>query len=93
MKGDLTLRVLEVAKEMSLDLSDLFTVLLSSGYGASYSKLQYGLEKRRYQRYKSASQDVAGIAKPKRQPIQFDTPGIIDGNKKVDHTINIFTFK
>lgn len=57
MKGDLTLRVLEVAKEMSLDLSDLFAVLLSSGYGASYSKLQYGLEKRRYQRYKSVSKD------------------------------------
>jgi len=39
-KGDKTLKLLELVKEMSLDMADLMDAFISSGYGASLDKIQ-----------------------------------------------------
>ena len=46
MKGDSMLKVLEIIADTANGFVDIIDALLSSGYGASYSKLQYEISKR-----------------------------------------------
>lgn len=41
MKGEITLKILETASEKILSAGDLITAILSAGYGASFSNIQY----------------------------------------------------
>ncbi len=50
MKGEITLKILENLKNLAVEVGDLLAVLLASGYGVSYSKLEYELSKRQRQR-------------------------------------------
>lgn len=45
MKGEITLKILEAIEGVSLTAVDLCVAILSSGYGASYGKLQYEMAK------------------------------------------------
>ena len=63
MKGDITIKILEVLGKSALDTVELFDVFLSAGYGASAGRFQYvaaqkgraharaDAEKQRHQRY------------------------------------------
>lgn len=46
MKGDITLKILETIGDAAITAADLAVVMLTSGYGASYGKLQYNLSRR-----------------------------------------------
>ena len=50
MKGEIILKILEVIEGMAVSTADFLDVVLSSGYGASYSKLNYELSKRQRER-------------------------------------------
>ena len=50
MKGEIILKILEVIEGMAVGTADFLDVVLSSGYGASYSKLNYELSKRQRER-------------------------------------------
>lgn len=50
MRGDILTKVLEVAGEGVVTLSDLFNVFLEAGYGASYGNLEYRLRERHRER-------------------------------------------
>lgn len=50
MKGEITLKILESVKGIMINTTDLFDAILSSGYGASYGKMQYELSKRQRER-------------------------------------------
>lgn len=52
MRGKITMKILERTAETAVDISDLFAVFLTAGYGASYSKLEYLLSKREDERLK-----------------------------------------
>ena len=52
MKGDTTLKVLEIIADTAHGFIDVFDAVLSSGYGASYAKLQYEVSKRENAREK-----------------------------------------
>jgi len=43
MKGDLTAKILEALIDSVLSVGDLIDALLSSGYGASYSRMEFNL--------------------------------------------------
>lgn len=45
MRGDFTLKILEIIKDVSYGTSDLIIAFLNSGYGASYFKLDRELDK------------------------------------------------
>ncbi|MEK7549297.1 MAG: CRISPR-associated endonuclease Cas2 [Patescibacteria group bacterium] len=51
MKGEKTLEILELISEAAIDMLDLVGVFLSAGYGASYGKIEYELDKQRNQRW------------------------------------------
>ncbi|MEW6617220.1 MAG: CRISPR-associated endonuclease Cas2 [Patescibacteria group bacterium] len=46
MRGDITKAILKKIGETAVDMVDLFDVYLEAGYGASYGKIQYLLEKK-----------------------------------------------
>jgi len=50
MKGDITLKILEIVGETVVNTIDLVGAILSSGYGASYGKIQYELSRRQSDR-------------------------------------------
>lgn len=50
MKGDITLKILEAISDFGGGAIDVFEALMSSGYGASYGKLQYELSKSQRER-------------------------------------------
>jgi len=50
MKGEITLKILESVKDTMINTADLFDAILSSGYGASYGRMQYELSKRQRER-------------------------------------------
>lgn len=50
MKGEIILKILEVIEDMVVGTADLLDAILSSGYGASYGKLNYKLSKRQRER-------------------------------------------
>lgn len=50
MKGEITLKILESIKGIMINTTDLFDAILSSGYGASYGRMQYELSKRQRER-------------------------------------------
>ncbi|MBI5306263.1 CRISPR-associated endonuclease Cas2 [Candidatus Wolfebacteria bacterium] len=54
MKGEITLKILEKIGEVSFGVADLCAAILSSGYGASYGKLQYEISKRQNARDKKS---------------------------------------
>lgn len=47
MKGDIIRKALGVIKETGISMGDFATVILSEGYGASYSRLEKATDKRR----------------------------------------------
>ncbi|MBI5306087.1 CRISPR-associated endonuclease Cas2 [Candidatus Wolfebacteria bacterium] len=60
MKGEITLNILETIEDMAMTVVDLVVVISTSGYGASYSKLQYNLDKIRSGRIsKEIKKDLA----------------------------------
>jgi CRISPR/Cas system-associated endoribonuclease Cas2 len=52
MKGETTLKILEVIEDVAGGIFDVFDVILNSGYGASFSKLNYEFSKRQKERLK-----------------------------------------
>lgn len=52
MRGDFTIKILEIIGDLAINTSDLFDAILSSGYGASFSKVDYEISKRREERDK-----------------------------------------
>lgn len=52
MREEDPIKILETVRGMTVDIADLFAVILNSGYGASYRKLQWELAKRRRNRDK-----------------------------------------
>jgi len=50
MKGETTLKILEAIGDLGMAISDVFSVVLNSGYGASYNRLNYEVSKRRFER-------------------------------------------
>jgi len=50
MKGEITLKILESVKDVVINTADIFDAILSSGYGASYGRMQYELSKRQRER-------------------------------------------
>lgn len=46
MKGDVTFKILDVIGDLTIGIFDAFDAILSSGYGASYGKLQYEISKK-----------------------------------------------
>jgi len=50
MKGALTVKILEILAESVLNMSDLIDAILSSGYGASYSQIEFRLRSKSRQR-------------------------------------------
>lgn len=59
MKGDILLKVLEIAGEGAVTLSDLFSAFLEAGYGASYGKLEYELREQRRERARTRNEREA----------------------------------
>lgn len=59
MKGDILLKVLQVAGEGAVTLSDLFVAFLEAGYGASYGKLEYELRIQRKERARAEEEQKA----------------------------------
>jgi CRISPR/Cas system-associated endoribonuclease Cas2 len=51
MRGEITLKILEFIENLAVGTADLLDAILSAGYGASYSKIQYELSKRQRERY------------------------------------------
>ena len=50
MRGDITLKILEIVGGAAVNTIDLIDAILSSGYGASYGKMQYEFSKRQSDR-------------------------------------------
>ena len=50
MRGEITLKILEAISDFGGGAIDAFKVLMSSGYGASYGKLQYEVSKSQRER-------------------------------------------
>ena len=46
MKGEITLKILEIIEEAGTTVADLFTSFIGAGYGASFNKLKREFEKR-----------------------------------------------
>jgi len=49
-KGEVTLKILELIAETAKASVDIMDAILSSGYGASYSKMQYSLKQKSYRK-------------------------------------------
>jgi len=54
MKGDMMFKILSAIGDLTIGVIDVFDVILSSGYGASYGKLQYELSKKQSLRLKKS---------------------------------------
>lgn len=59
MKGDILIKVLQIAGEGVVTLSDLFVAFLEAGYGASYGKLEYELRAQRKERARAGEEQKA----------------------------------
>jgi len=61
MKGDLTLKILETIENLAVSAVDIFDTLLSAGYGASFSKLEYEFLKRQRKHEEKSIKKERGI--------------------------------
>jgi len=50
MKGEIALKILEAVGDTAINIADVFSAIIDSGYGASYGKLNYGVSKRQSER-------------------------------------------
>jgi DNA-binding PadR family transcriptional regulator len=97
MKGGQTQKILEALYEQALGAADLFDVLLTLGYGVSWAKLDYELEKRRAARVADAAQTVNQDTRRKQRYYNLlyslKRDGLIAMRKKSSKTVFALTEK
>jgi len=54
MRGDFIIKILETIGDLAVNTADLFDAILVSGYGASFSKLDYEISKKHRERDKKS---------------------------------------
>jgi len=96
MKGDITLKILETIEEFAIGAADLFAAILSAGYGASSSKIQFELSKiqREHDRI-AAREDLERQAKQRYRNLiyKLKMAGLIKEDIKKDKKFFILTLK
>ncbi|MEK9168262.1 MAG: CRISPR-associated endonuclease Cas2 [Patescibacteria group bacterium] len=96
MKGDVSIKILEVIGDFAGTATDFFDVVLSSGYGASYGKLQYEISKRQNQRIgKSMERNLKRQAKQRYYNMVYylKKDGLIGEEQKNNKRFFILTKK
>lgn len=96
MKGDVSIKILEVIGDFTGTAADIFGAIVSSNYGASYGKLQYEISKRQNQRIeKSAERDFKKQTKQKYYNMLYylKQSGLIEEEQKNNKRFFILTKK
>lgn len=96
MRGDFILKILETIGDLAISAVDLSDAILSSGYGASFSKLEYEFSKRQKERYtKSIERNFKRQEKQKYYNLVYylKKSGLIKEGKKDNRKIFILTKK
>ena len=96
MRGDFIAKILETIGGLAASTTDLFDVILSSGYGASFSKLDYEFSKRQKERNsRSIERDFKKQEKQKYHTLIYylKRNGLIKERKKDDKKFFILTKK
>ncbi|MDP3015363.1 MAG: CRISPR-associated endonuclease Cas2 [bacterium] len=96
MKGDVSVKILEVIGDFAGTATDFFDVVLSASYGASYGKLQYEISKRQNQRIgKSMERNLKRQAKQRYYNMVYylKKDGLIGEEQKNNKRFFILTKK
>lgn len=96
MKGDVSIKILEVIGDFAGTAADIFGAIVSSNYGASYGKLQYEISKRQNRRIeKSTERDFEKQTKQKYYNMLYylKQSGLIEEEQKNNERFFLLTKK
>ena len=87
MKGEIIYKILTSLEEKAINMIDLMSVIISSGYGASMGKIEYELEKKNKKRINNQVEKEK-IRKLKKYLSKLGKDGLISKNssEKIDLT-------
>lgn len=93
MKGDITLKILEAAGELAINLFDLPAAIISAGYGASQGKIEYEMgeikARRAVQNFRE-KEDRILQRRFSKMLTKLERDGLISKSKAKNRNENIF---